>query len=139
MEALGFSSRGDGTRLSGWLIPAEADRAVILVHGVDSDAWSGAAPDLARAYRSAGFSVLLFDLRAHGRSGGLRITLGRREREDIGAAVDLLLHKGIPPGSSPSGSSDPASRRPARCFATSTWLAWRRSAPLHGSRIGPFC
>jgi pimeloyl-ACP methyl ester carboxylesterase len=98
MEALGFSSRGDGTRLSGWMMPAEADRAVILVHGTDSDAWSGAAPDLARAYRSAGFSVLLFDLRAHGRSGGLRITLGRREREDIGAAVDLLLHKGIPPG-----------------------------------------
>lgn len=97
-KTLAFRSHADGTDLAGWLVPGVTDRAVILIHGIDSDAWSGQAPDLARAYRGAGFDVLLFDLRAHGRSGGLRITLGSLERGDIGAAVDLLLDRGARPG-----------------------------------------
>jgi len=91
-------SEADGIRLASWLVPATADRAVILVHGIDSDAWAGAQPDLARAYAHAGFQVLLFDLRANGTSQGDRITLGLLERGDILAAVDLLRARGTPRG-----------------------------------------
>lgn len=96
VEAVEFSNREDGVRLAGWLVPAAGDRAVVLIHGIDSDAWMGAQPDLARAYRDAGLDVLLFDLRAHGESEGERITLGNLERGDIGSAVELLMTRGIP-------------------------------------------
>lgn len=98
VEAVAFSSRADGTRLAAWVIRSVGDRAVILIHGIDSDAWAGAAPELVRAYRDAGFDVLLFDLRAHGHSDGRRIGLGALERGDVDAAVDLLLDRGIPRG-----------------------------------------
>jgi pimeloyl-ACP methyl ester carboxylesterase len=98
LEAIVFRSRVDGVRLAGWLGSSLRDRAVILIHGIDSDAWAGAAPDLVRAYLDAEFNVLLFDLRAHGRSEGNRIGLGALERHDVHAAVDLLLERGIPPG-----------------------------------------
>jgi pimeloyl-ACP methyl ester carboxylesterase len=96
-EAVTFSSRTDGIALAGWLVSTGRDRAVILIHGIDSDAWAGAAPDLAGAYAGAGFDVLLFDLRAHGRSGGERVGLGSLERGDLRAAVDLLIGRGVPP------------------------------------------
>ena len=96
--AVEFTSLADGTRLAGWLIPTGSDRAVVLIHGIDSDAWTGAAPDVAAAYADAGFDVLLFDLRAHGRSGGQRISLGNLERGDVRAAVDVLLDRGVQPG-----------------------------------------
>jgi pimeloyl-ACP methyl ester carboxylesterase len=97
-EVLSFTSRADGIQLAGWLLPAQGTRAVVLVHGIDADAWANGHLDVARAYLDAGFDVLLFDLRAHGRSQGVRISLGHLERGDIGAAVDLLLERGIPPG-----------------------------------------
>lgn len=96
-EVLTLTS-GDGTRLAAWLATSSGQRAVILVHGIDSDAWTGGAPDLARAYLAAGFDVLAFDLRAHGRSGGARMSLGRFERNDIRAAVDVLLDRGVTAG-----------------------------------------
>jgi alpha-beta hydrolase superfamily lysophospholipase len=49
------------------------------------------APELARALVDAGFAVLVFDLRAHGRSGGERLDLGLLERQDVAAAVEFLL------------------------------------------------
>ena len=75
VEAVEFSSLADGIVLAGWLIPTGSDRAVVLIHGIDSDAWAGAAPDVAAAYADAGFDVLLFDasvadlLRRNARSG----------------------------------------------------------------------
>ena len=70
----------------------------MLVHGLDSTAWSNDKPDVARAYVKAGFHVLLFDLRGHGRSGGDRLGLGWDERRDVRGAVDLLLGRGFEPG-----------------------------------------
>ena len=55
-------------------------------------------PDVVRAYVNAGFSVLLFDLRAHGRSGGQRLGLGWHERSDVRAAVALLTAQGFKRG-----------------------------------------
>ncbi|OGA19298.1 MAG: hypothetical protein A3H32_04175 [Betaproteobacteria bacterium RIFCSPLOWO2_02_FULL_63_19] len=97
-EAVRFASARDGVPLAGWLMPSHGTRAIVLVHGVDSASWDGGHPDLARAYVSAGFHVLAFDLRGHGRSGGKRLGLGWDERGDVRAAVDLLLARGFKPG-----------------------------------------
>lgn len=70
----------------------------INAHGIDSNAWDGGQPDTAQAYVEAGFHVLVFDLRGHGRSGGERLGLGWLERRDVRAAVNLLLKRGFKPG-----------------------------------------
>lgn len=83
----------DGIRLRGWWIPAEnSDRTVILLHG-----YAGTMdPDLQYAppLVSAGFNVLMFDFRAHGRSGGTISTLGAREVRDVQTAVDEAKRHG---------------------------------------------
>lgn len=98
-EEVRFTSARDDVTLAGWLLPSTGKRVIVLVHGVDSHGWHGAQPDLARAYVSAGFHVLTFDLRGHGRSGGKRHGLGWDERADVRAAVDLLISRGFRPGS----------------------------------------
>ena len=97
-EELHFESTVDSIPLAGWLLPSSGDRAIVMVHGKDSDCLSGAQPDIAQAYVEAGFHVLLFDLRAHGRSGGKVLGLGWHERRDVRGAVNLLLERGFEPG-----------------------------------------
>jgi uncharacterized protein len=85
---------GDGLRLRGWWIPAEgSDRAVIILHGhmgsMDMDAHR------APALLAAGFNVLLFDFRGHGRSDGRQITFGYLERRDVQGAVSFLRGRGM--------------------------------------------
>jgi uncharacterized protein len=94
-EDVTFSSR-DGITLKGWWFAVNgADRAAVIVHGrgrnrVNSDF----KPDeVARLLLAHGYSVLLFDLRGHGESGGTRYTLGIEEPRDILAAVDLAAEK----------------------------------------------
>lgn len=96
-EELRFESAVDRVPLAGWLLRASGDRAIVMVHGLNSNAWSGAQEDIARAYVKAGFHVLVFDLRGHGRSGGNLIGLGWHERRDVRAAVNLLLGRGFRP------------------------------------------
>ena len=90
-EDVTFHSR-DGIVLKGWWfgVPG-ADRAAVIVHGrgrnrVNSDFMPAA---IARLLLAHGYSVLLFDLRGHGESGGTRYTLGIEEPRDILAAVHL--------------------------------------------------
>lgn len=80
-----------GTRLHAWWIPAsrETAPAVLLVHGLASHA--GDLLPIAPLLSSAGFHVLLLDLRGHGRSE----PLGERPRpphlvDDVATAVDWL-------------------------------------------------
>ena len=83
-----FTSR-DGTRLSGWFVPAPRPRGVIILcHGISSNRCGMlyAVPML----RQVGYDTLLFDFRACGRSGGARFTLGLREPDDVQAAVRWL-------------------------------------------------
>jgi fermentation-respiration switch protein FrsA (DUF1100 family) len=49
----------------------------------------------APALHAAGFNVLLFDFRAHGRSDGQQITFGYLERRDVQGAVAFLLSRGM--------------------------------------------
>ncbi len=94
-EDVTFASR-DGLALKGWWFEVSgADRAAVLVHGrgrnrVNSDFMEAA---IARLLIVHGYSVLLFDLRGHGESGGTRYTLGIEEPRDILAAIDLAASK----------------------------------------------
>jgi len=90
-----FNSR-DGIVLKGWWFAVpRADRAAVIVHGrgrnrVNSDFMPAA---IARLLLVHGYSVLLFDLRGHGESGGTRYTLGIEEPRDILAAIDLAANR----------------------------------------------
>lgn len=84
----------DGLVLRGWWIPANAsERAVVILHG------HGGSMDYdiqrAPALHQAGFNVLLFDFRAHGRSQGNLATFGYLERRDVLGAVEFLKSRGI--------------------------------------------
>jgi pimeloyl-ACP methyl ester carboxylesterase len=102
-EEVRFDSAEDRIPLAGWLLsPAQisaGNRAIVLIHGLSCNSWTGAQQDIARAHVEAGFTVLVFDLRGHGRSGGDLLGLGWHERRDVRAAVDLLLERGFKAGS----------------------------------------
>jgi fermentation-respiration switch protein FrsA (DUF1100 family) len=89
-ERVGFSS-SDGTRLAGWLVPAEGNRhkgVIVICHGVDST--REGVLDKARLFHKHGFAVLLYDARARGESGGDRCTMGYREVDDLLAAFSFV-------------------------------------------------
>jgi pimeloyl-ACP methyl ester carboxylesterase len=90
-EEVEFTSR-DGVTLKGWYLGgADRDVSIACAHGL----FRSRREVLERAVvmRRAGFNVLLFDLRRHGESGGERITLGYKERLDLGGAVSYLQQR----------------------------------------------
>lgn len=96
-EDISFSSRVDSVPLEGWYIPGERNFAIIVVNGgwrnrVDPNIGS---LELARDLVESRYSVLLFDLRGRGESGGEGLTLTYVER-DIGGAVDYIMSTGCP-------------------------------------------
>ena len=98
-EDVTFPSRGDEVPLSGWYLPADADdRCVILIQGTEHHRNSPKirALRLGRDLVNHGFSVLLFDFRARGESGGDRSSEGDREQWDVLGAIDYVSGRGIP-------------------------------------------
>lgn len=88
-----FAAR-DGLKLRGYWIPAYTGQsAIVLCHGYNGslDADLKYVPFLHRA----GYHVLTFDFRGHGRSEGDWVSLGFWERSDLLGAVDWLLDQGI--------------------------------------------
>ena len=86
-----FQSRVDRIPLKGWWIPGqESDPTIIMVHGITSNRASNNALGVAKRLREHGYNLLLFDQRAHGESGGERISGGYHERRDLGGAIDFL-------------------------------------------------
>lgn len=82
----------DGLRLRGWWIPAGTDRTLILLHG-----FAGSLdPDViyTPALHAAGFNILQFDFRGHGRSDKGICTFGYLERRDVRAALNFASRKG---------------------------------------------
>ena len=84
----------DHLTLRGWLVPgANPGKAVILLHGhggsIDSDI------DYLPRLHAAGYTVLQFDFRGHGRSQGNAITFGYLEQMDVQGAVKFLLSRGL--------------------------------------------
>ena len=98
-EDVAFLSRGDGISLNGWyLLEGNDDRCIILIHGVDHHRNDPQirSLQLGNDLVERGFSVLLFDLRARGESGGTRSSEGDREQWDVLGAIDYVLGRGIP-------------------------------------------
>ncbi len=81
----------DSTTLSGWNIRPHRDNgnAVILFHGLGDNRLGMVG--YAQLLLARGFSVLLPDARAHGRSAGPLATYGLLERNDIRQWLDYLL------------------------------------------------
>lgn len=90
LQPLSFQA-ADGVRLAGWYrAPAAGLPPVVLLlvhgHGANRAQLLGEA----RLLLQAGYGVLLFDLRAHGQSGGTLATSGAREQLDVTAALAAL-------------------------------------------------
>lgn len=99
-EEVTFPSTGDAIPLRGWFVPAAGnDRVVLIVHGRNSNRTGddGQYVPHAAALVAQGYNALLFDLRAHGESGGLRYTLGTAEQRDVLGAVEYLKGRGFTP------------------------------------------
>ncbi len=83
----------DNLYLRGWWIPCSgSNRTIVFLHG-----YAGTMdPDLkyAPAIHQAGFNVLMFDFRGHGRSEGRLTTLGALETSDVKAAIDYASSRG---------------------------------------------
>lgn len=82
-----FPSR-DGLSLFGWFIPGTNGATVILIHGHGGKGISMIYH--ASAIVAKGFSVLMFDLRAHGSSDGDTCTSGWLEVNDVLGALDYV-------------------------------------------------
>ncbi|NQW24216.1 MAG: alpha/beta fold hydrolase [SAR202 cluster bacterium] len=98
-EDVGFPSRYDRVLLSGWYLPATPDtRCIILIQGYGHHRNSPAARalQLGGSLVGRGFSVLLFDFRGRGESGGRRGSAGDREQWDVLGAIDYVARRGIP-------------------------------------------
>ncbi len=94
-EDVSFTST-DGLTLKGWWFPVpSADRAVVIVHGrgVNRIKSSFDPQKIAQFLLASRYSVLLFDLRGHGESEGLRYSLGEYEPRDVIAAVNFAQRK----------------------------------------------
>ncbi len=78
-----------GKLLSGWFNKGrQGQGGILLMHGVRSDRREMIGR--ARMLNMAGYSVLLFDFQAHGKSPGEHITFGYLESQDAEAAFELL-------------------------------------------------
>lgn len=83
----------DKLTLHGWWIPAPGSvHTIVFLHGFHGSM----DPDLkyAPSIHNAGYNILMFDFRAHGRSDGTTITLGALEVQDVNAAVEYALKRG---------------------------------------------
>lgn len=87
----------DGLRLHAYLLPCKgSERAVLFMHGYRA---VGGAYDFAnqlRFYYELGYTVLVPDQRAHGKSEGKFISYGIRERYDCKAWLDYLNETAAP-------------------------------------------
>ena len=91
-ENIAFTTE-DAIAIKGWYIKNKSSQAtIILLHGFAVD--KSDLLDVALFLFNNNFSVLLFDFRAHGESGGENCSLGYFEKLDLRAAVDFLKEKG---------------------------------------------
>jgi pimeloyl-ACP methyl ester carboxylesterase len=98
-EDVEFHPRGEEEiTLRGWWLPADdAVASIIWVHGLDENR----AEQLPMLYEliDAGFSILAFDLRGHGKSDIVPLGAGYKEPADVRGAIDFLLtSKGVASG-----------------------------------------
>jgi uncharacterized protein len=92
-ETIEFKASDKLTLHGVWIPSSDSDKAVIILHGhggsYDFDLYRGSP------LQKAGFNVLLFDFRAHGRSEGKHMTFGYEERWDVLGAIEFLHTRGM--------------------------------------------
>lgn len=100
-EEVRFPARGGDADIAAWFVPAAgSQRAVVLVHGKDSNRSrfiEHSGPIAVELHRRA-FNLLLIDLRGHGQSSPARLSFGIKEHRDILGAVDYLGTRGFQKG-----------------------------------------
>lgn len=80
----------DGIPLQAWYIPAIDPRGVVvLLHGMDGMDASSFLPH-AIYLHEAGYTSVVLDMRAHGRSGGNRIGFAFEEPQDVSAVLNWI-------------------------------------------------
>jgi uncharacterized protein len=146
-EEVYFHGR-DGMPLVGWWIPCEHSiGTVIMCHG-RAGSMDGDTRQMVPLH-NAGFSVLMFDFRGHGHSGGQWVTMGMYEKEDLLGAVDYLLEKrgikkvgvlGFSMGAATALISAALSERIAVIVADSSFgrLKWTMAAHLRERHVPDF-
>lgn len=101
-EDVHFPARIDNVDIAAWYIPSDKNQEVIiLAHGKDNSRTNGFINlfvPFAAQLHTAGFSVLMIDLRGHGQSADARFTYGIKERRDVLGAVDWLEARGYQAG-----------------------------------------
>jgi len=93
-ETVEFRAK-DREALRGWLVPADGkSTAVVMVHGLGADRRNFL--EQVPLFHTLGYTVLLFDCRNHGISGGDGVgpSAGMRESEDVSSAVAFLKDTG---------------------------------------------
>jgi len=82
----------DEVPISAWYIKNGWDKVVVLLSGRHSNREKNI--EKARLYLKRGYSVIMPDLRATGKSGGDRISYGWKERKDLLAIYNFLKGEG---------------------------------------------
>jgi dipeptidyl aminopeptidase/acylaminoacyl peptidase len=98
-EDVTFQSKNDKIPLKGWDLRTPSDsRCIIFIQGQDHHRNSPGirALQLGRDLVNQDYSVLLFDFRGRGESGGKRDSTGDREQWDVMGAIDYVVARGIP-------------------------------------------
>ncbi len=90
-NAAEFFSREDQTKLGGWWIPAPTGtvHGTIIVCPGQNGSLDKDIPQV-KPLHDAGFNVLMFDFRAHGKSAGQLVSLGVLEQFDLLGALDYV-------------------------------------------------
>lgn len=88
-EDLSFRS-AEGLTLRGWLFRpvGESRGVVVFLHGKDANRRQGLLA--AKTFVPRGWTVLLYDQRAHGESEGSFVTYGAKEKDDLRRALDAV-------------------------------------------------
>lgn len=84
----------DGLKLNAIYLPAahSSGKVAILVHGYSS--WSGSMASFAQYYsQELGYSILMPDLRGHGKSEGKYIGFGWHDRKDMLQWINVMIEK----------------------------------------------
>src|SRR5687767_7894821 len=89
-DAQSIRIEGGGPALEGWLFRTTSARRglVVYLHGSADNRASGVW--LARRLTAAGYDVLTYDSRAHGRSEGRFCTYGFHKKGDVSRALDAV-------------------------------------------------
>jgi len=87
----------DNLTIDAWFVPADSNSAptIITCHGFNAD--KGDCINMARFLQPAGYNVLMFDFRGHGKSEGKYCSLGYHGYKHLSAAISYLSEQKLTP------------------------------------------